>query len=80
MQLLALDLSNNRLQHLDMYTELPTKCASLQILNLSDNQVRVESHCRVVLATAVVSRSRACPGLAHNPMVVNHFWNFQEPR
>jgi len=41
MQLLALDLSNNRLQHLDMYTELPIKCASLQILNLSDNQVRV---------------------------------------
>lgn len=49
MQLLALDLSNNRLQHLDMYAELPAKCASLQILNLSENQVRLEvpvrGHC-----------------------------------
>ena len=40
LQLLALDLSSNRLTHLDVYAELPTKCASLQILNLSDNQVQ----------------------------------------
>ena len=43
LQLLSLDLSSNRLQHVDAYTTLPTICPGLQILNLSDNEVITES-------------------------------------
>lgn len=39
-QLLSLDLSNNRLQRLEMYADLSAKCSELQVLNLSTNQIR----------------------------------------
>jgi nuclear RNA export factor len=39
-ELLSLDLSSNRLQHLDGYSALPGICPNLQILNLSDNEFR----------------------------------------
>lgn len=43
LQLLSLDLSNNRLQRLDLYADLPEKCSELQVLNLSENQIRSPS-------------------------------------
>lgn len=40
MQLLSIDLSNNRLQRLELYADLSANCSELQVLNLSQNQIR----------------------------------------
>ena len=34
-----MDLSNNRIHHLDMYKDILTLCPNIQVLNLSCNQV-----------------------------------------
>lgn len=38
-QLQALNLSRNGLQHLEVYADLPAKCNNLQSLDLSGNQL-----------------------------------------
>ena len=40
LQLQQLNLSNNRLQHLSSYVQLPMKCAKLTTLDLSNNEIR----------------------------------------
>lgn len=40
LQLLSLDLSNNRLFRLELYADLTSKCPELQTLDLSNNQLR----------------------------------------
>lgn len=40
LQLLSLNLSNNRLQYLQIYSDLPAKCPNLRFLDLSENQLR----------------------------------------
>jgi nuclear RNA export factor len=55
-ELLSLDLSSNRLQHLDAYSTLTSVCPSLQSINLSDNELHSPSELEKLAGMASLTK------------------------